>query len=194
MNAKRLLRAVVSATGLAVLAVVSTVAPAVAEPVEQARHFHEQDSFVQEEFCGDLSVRIDVDQAVSFLANAKGPDGFVYARENIHGTVMIINMATGKAFTNDFTFVRKDLKITDNGDGTLTITTVVEGRFKTYAPDGSVLYRDTGQEKTVDLIDLAGTPADPDDDVVLDSELVKDTGWIFAEGHDFCTDYHTLTS
>jgi hypothetical protein len=194
MNAKRLLRAVMSMTGLAALALVSSVAPAVAEPIEQGHHFHEVDSFVIEEFCGDLTVRVDVDQYVSFLVRTQGADGLVYFSENVQGTASITNLATGKAFTNVFTFVSKDLKVTDNGDGTLTIIAVVNGNFKTYGPDGNLLYRDTGQEKTVSLIDHGGTPTDPSDDEVIDSEIVKDTGWVFAEGRDFCTDFRALTT
>jgi hypothetical protein len=40
----------------------------------------------------------------------------------------------------------------------------------------------------------SGTPTDPSDDEVIDSEMVKVTGWVFAEGRDFCTDVHALTS
>ncbi len=121
-------------------------------------------------------------------------DGLVYFMENIHGTVSITNLATGKSFTNVVTFVSKDLKVTDNGNGTLTVVSVVNGNFKTYGPDGSLLYRDTGQQRSVALIDHGGTPTDPGDDELIDFEIVKDTGWVFAEGRDFCTDFRTLTS
>ena len=193
MNAKRLLRAVISSVGLTALALVSAIAPAAAEPLEHG-HFHDVDSFVIEEFCGDLTVRVDVDSQGSLLVRTQGPEGLVYGQENVHGTVSITNLATGKSFTNVVTFVSKDLKVTDNGDGTLTITSVVNGRFKTYGPDGSLLFRDTGQQRTVTLVDHGGTPTDPSDDEIIDSEIVKDTGWVFAEGRDFCTDFRTLTS
>ena len=193
MNAKRLLRAVISSVGLTALALVSAIAPAAAEPLEHV-HFDNVESFVIEEFCGDLTVRVDVDSRSSLLVRAQGSEGLVYVQENVHGTVSITNLATGKSFTNVVTFVSKDLKVTDNGDGTLTITSVVNGRFKTYGPDGSLLFRDTGQQRTVTLVDHGGTPTDPSDDEIIDSEIVKDTGWVFAEGRDFCTDFRTLTS
>jgi hypothetical protein len=182
-----------STAGLVALAVASSVAPAAAEPIEHG-HFHDVSSEVIEGFCGDLTVRVDVDSQVSFLTRTQGPDGLVYFKENVHGTATITNLATGKAFTNVVTFVDKDLKVTDNGDGTLTIVAVHNGNHKTYAPDGSVLYRETGQERSVSLIDDGGTPTDPTDDEVIDSKLVKDTGWVFAEGRDFCTDFRALTS
>lgn len=194
MNVKSLLRAVVAAAGLTVVGLVSSIAPAAAEPIEHGAHQHEVSSSVEEGFCGDLTARIDVDQYRSFLVKTQGSERLVYFQENIHGTVSITNLATGKAFTNVATFVSKDLKVTDNGDGTLTIVAVVNGNFKTYAPDGSLLYRDTGQENDVALIDDGGTPTDPNDDEEISSERVKDTGWVFAEGRDFCTDFHTLTS
>ena len=149
---------------------------------------------MEEEFCGDLTVQIDVDSRVSFLVRTQGPAGLVYFMENIHGTVSITNLATGKSFTNVATFVSKDLKVTDNGDGTLTVVSVINGNFKTYGPDGSLLYRDTGQQRSVALIDHSGTPTDPGDDELIDFEIVKDTGWVFAEGRDFGTDFRTLTS
>jgi hypothetical protein len=70
---------------------------------------------------------------------------------------------------------------------------VINGNFKTYGPDGRLLYRDTGQQRSVALIDHGGTPTDPSDDELIDFEIVKDTGWVFAEGRDFCTDFRTLT-
>jgi hypothetical protein len=193
MNAKRLLRAVISSVGLTALALVSAIAPAAAEPLEHV-HFDNVESFVIEEFCGDLTVRVDVDSRGSLLVRTQGSEGLVYFQENVHGTASITNLATGKSFTNVVTFVSKDLKVTDNGDGTLTIVAVLNGNFKTYAPDGSVLYRDTGQVKDVVLIDDGGTPTDPSDDLEISSERVKDTGWVFPDDRDFCTAFHTLTS
>ena len=193
MNAKRLLRAVISSVGLTALALVSAIAPAAAEPLEHV-HFDNVESFVIEEFCGDLTVRVDVDSRVSLLVRTQGSEGLVYFQENIHGTVSITNLATGKSFTNVVTFVSKDLKVTDNGDGTLTITSVMNGNFKTYGPDGSLLFRDTGQQRTVALVDDGGTPTDPSDDEPIDFEIVKDTGWVFPDDRDFCTAFRTLTS
>lgn len=193
MNAKRLLRAVISSVGLTALALVSAIAPAAAEPLEHV-HFDNVESFVIEEFCGDLTVRVDVDSRGSLLVRTQGSEGLVYVQENVHGTASITNLATGKSFTNVVTFVSKDLKVTDNGDGTLTITSVVNGNFKTYGPDGSLLFRDTGHQRTVTLVDHGGTPTDPSDDEIIDSEIVKDTGWVFPDDRDFCTAFHTLTS
>jgi hypothetical protein len=193
MNAKRLLSAVASSVGLTALALVSAIAPAAAEPLEHG-HFHDVDSSVIEGFCGDLTVRVDVDSQVSLLVRTQGSEGLVYFQENVHGTASITNLATGKSFTNVVTFVSKDLKVTDNGDGTLTITSVVNGNFKTYGPDGSLLFRDTGQERTVALVDHGGTPTDPSDDELIDFETVKDTGWVFPDDRDFCTAFRTLTS
>ena len=193
MNAKRLLRAVISSVGLTALALVSAIAPAAAEPLEHV-HFDNVESFVIEEFCGDLTVRVDVDSRGSLLVRTQGSEGLVYFQENVHGTASITNLATGKSFTNVVTFVSKDLKVTDNGDGTLTITSVMNGNFKTYGPDGSLLFRDTGQTRTVALVDHGGTPTDPRDDELIDLETVKDTGWVFPDDRDFCTAFRTLTS
>ena len=193
MNVNRLLCAIAATTGLTAIAVVSSIAPAAAEPLDHG-HFHDVSSEVAQEFCGDLTVRIDTDVRGSFLVKTQGRDGLVYFLESLHGTVSFTNLATGRSFTNVFNIVDKDLKVTDNGDGTLTILATTSGSIKNYGPDGKLLFLTTGQSRVEILVDHGGTPTDPDDDVLLDERLVRPfTGRNDTEGRDFCDDFHLIT-
>jgi hypothetical protein len=194
MNAKRLLCAVTSTTGLVVASLVFASGPAAAAPIEH-EHFSDVGSDVVDPFCGDLRVRIDTDIRGMLLVKTQGPDGLVYFLESLHGTVSFTNLATGKSFTNVFNVINKDLKVTDNGDGTLTVVALSTGSVKNYGPNGEFLFNDPGQIRVELLIDHNGTPTDPDDDEILSETLVKgSTGRNDTEGRDFCDDFHLFTS
>jgi hypothetical protein len=194
MNTKRVLCAIASTTGLTATALVASIVPAAAEPLDHGR-FHDTSSEVVEGFCGDLTVRIDRDIRVSFLVKSQGPDGLVYILENLHGTISFTNLATDKSFTNVLNIINKDLKVTDNGDGTLTVLGVSTGSIKNYGPDGNLLFNDPGQIRVELLIDHGGTPTDPDDDTILEESIARpSTGRNDTEGRDFCTDFRHFTS
>jgi hypothetical protein len=177
------------ALGVVVLAVGFAAQTAVAQPLERFR-FHEITSETVEDFCGDLTVRIDTDVRGAFLFNPHGPDGLAHGSETVHGTVVITNLANGKTFTQVFSVLSKDLKVTDNGDGTLTILVLATGGYRAYGPDGRLLFNDPGQVRFEILIDHGGTPTDPFDDEFLEFlGLVKgSTGRNDTEGRDFCAD------
>jgi hypothetical protein len=177
--------------GLAAVAVVSAATPALAEPLVHER-FHESSSEVVEEFCGDLTVREDIDFTGTFVGNPHGPDELFYGLEHLHGTHSWTNLANGKTFTVVVNVLNKDQRVTDNGDGTLTIQGLSTGSEKIYGPDGKLLFNNPGQVRFETLIDHGGTPTDPTDDEFLEFlGIVKgSTGRNDTEGRDFCTDIH----
>lgn len=194
MSGRTVLCAIASTTGLTATALVGSVAPAAAEPLDHGR-FHDTSSEVIEGFCDDLRVRIDNDLQGSFLVKTQGSDGLVYFLGSLHGTITFTNLATDKSFTNVLNIIDKDLKVTDNGDGTLTILALTTGSIKNLGPDGNLLFNDPGQIRTELLIDHAGTPADPEDDTLLKESIVRpSTGRNDTEGRDFCADIHLFTS
>lgn len=176
----------------AVALLVVTASPiAEAKPLERV-HFHDATSEVVEDFCGDLVVRIDEETRGAFLFNPHGPDWLAYGSEKIHHVISFTNLANDQTFTQTDNFVQKDLKVTDNGDGTLTILVMGAGSSKVYGPDGKLLFNDPGQTRFEILVDNAGTPSDPSDDVFLaDLGVVKgSTGRNDLAGRDFCDDIH----
>jgi hypothetical protein len=164
------------------------IGPAAAAPPER---IHDQSDEIVEDFCGDLTVREVVDVTVTSSTKTRGgPDGLVYFADHFRGSVSYTNVENGLTFTNTFNTLSKDLKVTDNGDGTLTILTLATGNSTVYGPDGQVL-RDPGQIRFEVVIDHAGTPTDPSDDIFISETMVKgSTGRNDLEGHDFCDDLH----
>jgi hypothetical protein len=100
-----------------------------------------------------------------------------------HGTayflehIRVVNVFTGadpnSPVTDRTAFISKDLKITDNGDGTITIITLLTGPSTAYGPDGKAIARDPGQVRFRIVIDLNGTPDFFDDDFEVSSTQIK---------------------
>ncbi|TWP49081.1 hypothetical protein FKR81_25760 [Lentzea tibetensis] len=163
-----------------------------AKPLEHVQ-FHNAGSDVIEDFCGDLEVRFTFDDRGTFLFNQQGRDRLAHSHVNLHGTASWTNLANGRTLTHVYHVTEKELKVTDNGDGTLTLLVQASGSTKFIGPDGQVL-NDPGQFRFELLFDHNGTPADPsDDEFVADLGVVKpSTGRNDLEGHDLCTDVHEL--
>ena len=188
----RLSRTVVLVAGLTVGVLISPAGLAAAKPIEQ-EHFHDSGSEVIEEFCGDLTVRHDFEVDVYFSGKPHGPDGLIYFADRVRATDSWTNLANDKTFTVAFAGQQKDQRVTDNGDGTLTIQVLTAGRSFAFGPVGTrFLFLDAGTFRFQFLVDHGGTPTDPDDDEEIEGsfELVKEAGRADTAGRDFCEDIH----
>jgi hypothetical protein len=149
-----------------------------AKPIE---HTEFQDEFSEtiNDFCEVSGLTVHVDHVADgrFLFNPHGPDGLAYAHANLSFTNVYANMANDNTVTEVGRAVDKDLRVTDNGDGTLTILRLTTGPAAVYGPDGKVLARNPGQVRFEFLVDHGGTPTDPSDD-----EFLEDLG--LGEGID----------
>lgn len=187
----KLLRKAITAGGLIVMASTATTGLAVAEVVEKGE-FHAAGSEVLEDFCG-LTVRVDFDVSGTFLAVATGKDGLVHFSGHEAGSVYWTNEENGNTLGREWRTNSRDLKVTDNGDGTLTILIMASGPETWYA-NGEPVFRNPGQLRWEILVDHAGTPDDPSDDVFLeDLGVVKgSTGRNDTDGRDFCEDVNVF--
>jgi hypothetical protein len=80
--------------------------------------------------------------------------------------------------------VTKDLRVTDNGDGTVTAEVLATGNSVLYDATGRALARNPGQVRFELLIDQNGTPADPSDDQVIeDLGVIKEST---GRSDDYC--------
>lgn len=173
---------------LLTLLMLSAVVPAVGAPLERENFVNSFEGVFDE--CG-FPVRFAGEERINLLVNPRGPDGLAYFGVRVRGTVSLTHaeVVDGPVLSTEYSFHDRDSRVTDNGDGTLTILVSVSGRFTTYL-DGERLFHDAGQIRFEVLIDHAGTPTDPSDDEVL-AELGPvgspvgrdDTG-----GRDFCED------
>ena len=181
--------------GLAVAGTVVTATPASARPIDKG-HFH--DVFTGDVFdCDGTPAQTSGDVSGNFVLNQRGSSPFPYGRESLHGTVVTTNVATGGTFTNVFAISNKDHTIVDNGDGTITITTIGTGGSRFYDADGNFVLKDPGQTRTAVDIDYNGTPGDPRDDVFVDGSfrvVRASTGNSDLSGRDFCADLVAFTT
>ena len=182
----RLARTFGLAMGLAAAVSMTLAGGASAKPIERAT-FHEEGTFIDPNFCEVSGLEVQGDDVVDIRAslNSHGPDGLVYFHANIQVTTVYTNLANGNTVTEVGQGVDKDLRVTDNGDGTLTILVLSTGNVAVFGPDGKALARNPGQVRFSFMVDHAGTPTDPFDDVeIVDSfRMVKEST---GRTDDFC--------
>ena len=175
----------------AVLALVATAAITLAtaasaggqlfrEPID------EEEFVIETDFCGveGLTVEFAIHRVGMVHAVPHGREGLVYFGFNLKVTTVVTNLANGNSVTSFGTIRDKDQRVTDNGDGTLTILILTTGNEVLYGEDGKVIARNPGQVRFEVLIDHGGTPADPSDDEFLEFlGVVKDST---GRSDDFC--------
>ena len=158
----------VALTGPAV-ALAGLVGPASAAPPDRGTFeetFHDD---VEDNFCDSgLTVVRDGTFAGRFQSNARGEDGLQYYMEHVRFEQVVTNPETGEYVREVHKVTSKDLRVTDNGDGTLTILVLATGNSTLYNSAGRAIARNPGQIRFEFLIDNAGTPSDPSDDEFLE--------------------------
>ena len=180
----RLARTLGLAAGLAAAVSMTLAAGASAKPIEHAE-FHDEGTFIAHDFCDVLGLDVQGDFVFDnrFLINPHGPDGLIYFQENFRVTTVFTNLANGNTVTEVVNAIGKDLRVTDNGNGTLTILVLSTGNVAVYGPDGKAIARNPGQVRFEFVVDHGGTPTDPSDDLLLEERFVKGST---GRSDDFC--------
>jgi hypothetical protein len=141
---------------------------------------------VEEDFCGvdGLNVEFAIQRVGTVHAVPHGRDGLVYFGFNLKVTEVVTNLANGNFVTSFATIRDKDQRVTDNGDGTLTILVLATGNAVLYGEEGEAIARNPGQIRYELLIDHGGTPNDPSDDEFVEflGEVKGSTG----RSDDYC--------
>ena len=153
----------------------AAMSPAAAEPFDR---FAIHDEFDSTNDCGDGLVLAFHDVIEGSVVVVRHGDGFLY--ETLHWTLTAVTTIPGTDLT--LTVVNKgmvnhDVRVTPNGDGTLTIEQISPARVVLLGPDGHVELRFTGLTITETLLSDAGTPDDP-----LDDEFIE-TVSVISHGH-----------
>jgi hypothetical protein len=180
------------AVGLTGLLIGGTVTAIDAKPLEHVRFF-ESESEVVDDFCGDLTVRSEYHDRGVIQARQTGPDRLPRYTVNHHGGATTTNLATGKAFTITWNYVEQEVRVRDNGDGTLTVLFQIPGPEVFYGPDGQRVFVNGGTMRIELIVDLAGTPDDTSDDVIIGEEFLSGHGGKPQPPFDFCESFRTLT-
>ena len=191
---------VVGTTALAATAAVAAPATAGTGPPEVQVHYSDAyDTLLPDpsdptgSFCGGLTnVPLHVEIEGYFSIKNHGPNAPApYFADRFRSTLVYTNPQTELTYTVVRVRQTKDLRIVDNGDGTLTLTGLSSGSLFAYGPDGDLLGRQNGLTKETFLVDTQGT-TDPNDDVLTP------VGDPFTAGlkttTDFCTDFLSATS
>ncbi|GAA1055269.1 hypothetical protein GCM10017608_30920 [Agromyces luteolus] len=157
---------VAAAAAVAFAATVIAAPPASARPIERGT-FVDGFSMTDENFCdAGIVVEIEAVQEVRFLFNTRKPGTAPYWIANAWETIVYSNLE-GDSVTEVTRLVDKDLKITDNGDGTLTILVLATGNTTVSDESGKAIARNPGQVRYELLIDYGDDVADPSDDAFL---------------------------
>jgi hypothetical protein len=163
-----------------------TLATAASAKVIVRETTHEEDTFVLNNFCDVQGLTVEDAFVGDFRLRAvpHGRGRLAYFLEHGKVTQVFTNPATDKSVTAVSRFIEKDLRVTDNGDGTLTILVLSTGNGVVYGADGKAIARNPGQVRFEILVDHNGTPADPSDD-----EFLADLGEVkgsTGRTDDFC--------
>ncbi|HSK28199.1 MAG TPA: hypothetical protein VK894_14915 [Jiangellales bacterium] len=182
----RYARAVVLAAGLVMAASAAGVGGAAAKPLDKGTYEdHVTDVF--EDFCDEpgLTVLYEAHVTGRFVGVARGKNGLAYYVGPERFTATYTNADDPSRFvTETGTTLFRDQKVTDNGDGTLTIQVLGTGNATAYGPDGKAIARNPGQVRFEILIDNGGTPEDPfDDEFIRFLRTVKEST---GRNDDFC--------
>jgi hypothetical protein len=197
MNLHHALASTAAAIALAISAA-PTVAQAAPPPV-QAHYSDVYDVLLPDSsdpagsFCGGLTnVPLHVEIDGYFSIKDHGPNApSPYFADRYRSTLVYTNPQTQLTYTVVRVRQSKDLRIVDNGDGTLTLTGLNTGSLWAYGPDGELLGRQNGLTRETALVDTLGTP-DPSDDVFVPQGAPFTAGLVTTTN--FCDDFLSATS
>lgn len=160
-------RGTIAAAAAAALVASVVFAPsATARPIENVR-FTEVESFTDTNFCdAGVTVQVASTADIHVLLNSRKPGTAPFFKANVVSDTTYTG--PGGVVTEHQRVVDKDLKITDNGDGTVTILVLATGNAVAYDESGKAIARNPGQVRYEVLIDYGADLADPSDDVFLD--------------------------
>ena len=130
---------------------------------------HDERDIVLEDFCDVAGLTVELTSVLDMRVNvvSRGPAGLAYFLQHGVTREVLHNPATGKTLTSVATVTEKDMRVTENGDGTLTILVLATGNAVLYGADGKAIARNPGQTRFEILVDDGGTPNDPSDDDFL---------------------------
>ena len=146
---------------------------------------HEEGSEVLEDFCGSEGLTVEQTFVLDIRVHVvpHGTDRLAYFLQHGRRSEVITNLANARSVTSVTKVIEKDMRVTDNGDGTLTILILATGNAVVYGEDGKAIARNPGQVGFELVVDHGGTPSDPSDDVELSFQVVREST---GRSDDFC--------
>ena len=160
--------------GLAVTVAVTLVGVASAGPPIRET-IHVDGSFVETDFCGEEGLDVDIAFVMDIRVHIvpHGRDRLEYFLQ--HGTRTEVISANGTTLRSFSRVTEKDMRVTDSGDGTVTVLILATGNAVLYGEDGKAIVRNPGQTRFVIVFDANGEE--------LSREVVKGST---GRSDDFC--------
>ncbi len=174
--------------GAVALTAAASMSSVEAKPADQFR-FADHDRYVMDDFCGDIAVRVEFSERGSGVGRVAGRGRHLLYTVTHHGRAAYTNLATGRQFTLAWNYLDQDKRVTDKGDGALSITGMSPGSERVRGPDGKPLDVKAGLFRWVLVLDHGGTPTDRGDDTFVSITYLSGPD-VYA---DFCDDFRSLT-
>ena len=128
-------------------------------------------------FCGTQGLTVVASGSIDYRHRTTTRGSLPYYTEHVTSFLdTFTNDDTGAFVTNRGRYTFNTISVTDNGDGTLTITYQYTVNTQTTDDAGRIVSHDTGIYRYVSVVDHGGTPSDPTDDTELDSSDLLETG------------------
>jgi hypothetical protein len=175
---------------IAILALGATAAVTLAAAASAGQVFretiHDEDTIVLNDFCDVPGLTVELAFVLDLRIHVvpHGRNRLAYFLQHGKRTEVITNLANNKSVSSVANVIEKDLRVTDNGDGTVTVLVLATGNAVLYGADGKAIARNPGQLRFELLFDDGGTPTDPfDDEFLADLGVVKGST---GRSDDFC--------
>jgi hypothetical protein len=165
--------------GAAVLAVTVSATAAAAPP----ERIHVEFDNVDENFCDVEGLTVEIHDEVDAQFHPTTRRGLIHFDDHFRISSVYTNADTGAFVTARDTVHSKDISVTDNGDGTLTIINFGTGNATVHGANGKAIARNPGQVRFEIVVDHGGTPGDPEDDELISETLIKGST---GRTDDFC--------
>lgn len=178
------------ACGAAFAAVGMQASPALAaEPVLDNSHFRFSYEHVEQDIGECLDVAFSIHHAgrsnVVIQTRTRGSSGPTYFSLRYNTDDVYTNVETGESFTAREVVREADTRVTENDDGTFTISYSAVATTTVHTPSGALLGVDSGRVTGTVHLDLVD-PEDPEDDVVISEEQSEPVGVSQLGGFDLC--------
>lgn len=161
--------ALIGMPALIAAALVAVPAPAQARDGE-----HYTVEFVNADFCGLLSVRVVEDGDLHWIGRPADGDAQSFTVWS-QGTVTVTSLTNGRVVSMAWHKADRDVRVSDNGDGTRTLS-AMNSRLETWVgPDGEVL-KNRGVHFWELVVSDGGTPGDPFDDFWVEELGFREVG------------------
>ncbi len=121
-------------------------------------HFtiHDERTFELEDFCDVDGLTVTIARTIDFRVHVvpHGPDGLEHFLQ--HGTWKEVLTNGDTSLTSFATVIEKDLRVTENGNGTVTVLILATGNATLYGEDGKAIARNPGQVRLELVFDESG--------------------------------------